>query len=627
MLTLVAVDVWLASTFLLGRVVVHRRSFLDRAGPRASWPPGPGTAVGTRHRLSVAAASAIANAAVLVTWLPWLPTAISKVGTYASPDGGSPPGWILDQTLVVFALGHSVVGVASFPGTPEFAAQDALAHRLVAPFVVCLILGAFLAVRGRASFALPWLVVPVLGGALVSSGKRDVNIRYLIEATPAFVLLIAVALAWLLARRRARPVGIVALTAVLGASAVSLRAMYTDPAFARDDNRRAVAVIRERAAPGTGVVLDANFTPVFEYYAQGAWPAINEPREVPPNATATERELAAFAADRPQVWAILWHDYYADPRGIVWTWLKQHLYARDYLNVPGGLKVLAFDAKPPGAAPSGGVFGGVAAVEAYGARLAPSPTTGVATLDMYWRTLGRPSADYSIAAHLIDPAGNIYDSSDSQPANGDLPMTSWREGDRVHTTQPLRLEPWTPPGRYRVQVVVYDQKSSVALSATGPGSEAGGLMLPVAIEPGSPNATPPGADPLPDGVTRVDATFADIAVLRGYQLGRSPAGVALTLFWQALKPAPVNYKVFVHALDRGGNVAATGDSNAAAGASDMTTWQPGERARDAHRSAVPPSSVASIEVGLYDPTSGARVDVRTVRGEAPPDKALRLSVV
>lgn len=623
-LTLLAADVWLGLSQVLPRVVEECRSRRRGRSLRDEREPQAATTVDRGGWRVAATCLALANVAVVAAYLPWLPTALAKMGTYTSPDKGSSLGWILDQTLVVFGLGHSVVGVTSFPGTPEFAAQDALAHRLIAPFLVCLVVGAAVAARGRASFALSWLAVPVMGGALVSMGKRDLNVRYLIEAAPAFVLLVGMAIAWLLAKRRARVLGVLALLCVAGASAASLHAMYTDPAYARDDDRRAVAIIRERAVPGAGVVLDANFSPVFDYYARGGWPAINEPRDVPPDAEATAHDLADFVAGRPQVWAILWHDYYADPRGIVWGWLKQHLYARDYVNVRGGLKVLQFDAKPPGVAPSGAVFGGVAMVEAYVSHLVPSAPSGPATVDLYWRALGQPNADYSIAAHLIDPAGHVYGSSDEQPAGGHLPMTSWHAGDLVHTVQPLQLEPWTAPGDYRLQVVVYDQASAKALRAAGPGAEDSGLMLPVTVAASDSADDRGAATPLPAGATEVNATFGTFAALRGYQLDRSPDGGTLTLFWRALGPAPLSYKVFVHALDGAGNVVATGDSNPVSGASDMTAWRAGECIRDVHDIARAASTPRSIEVGLYDPASGARVDVRGSDGTSPPDRALRL---
>ncbi|HVO43014.1 MAG TPA: hypothetical protein VMT34_10340, partial [Aggregatilineales bacterium] len=101
------------------------------------------------------------------------------------------------------------------------------------------------------------------------------------------------------------------------------------------------------------------------------------------------------------------------------------------------------------------------------------------------------------------------------------------------------------------------------------------------------------------------AAFSGVGTLIGLDVSK-PDG--LTLYWQADASAATAYKVFVHLLDSSGTIIAQDDSEPVGGARATTNWLPGEYITDFHKiDGVDWKRVASIRVGLYDPTTETRV--------------------
>ncbi len=555
----------------------------------------------------------LAQLGSVALFAPWLPVAISTFRNYGSAVYGGPVAWMLEQTVIVFSLGHEVVGLAVVPGTADFDAQDALARRLLVPFLVAVLLG-LVAWRRHLPLLLAWLLVPTIAIVALAVRMHGFDARYLIASSPAFLLLVAGGLVWCWRRPYGRPAGALLALAVAGASGFALSHAYGDPVYARDDNRAVVQLLDQRAAPGAGIVLDAGFQPAFEYYAHGRFTTINLPATVPASADQVGQALSAFTAQHGQVWLLLWHDYYTDPQRLVWNWLLQHRYAADWINVNDDFKVLRFDAPPPNLQPSGAAFGN--AITLVGT------TTQVAgdmlRVDLFWRAIGVPQTDDHIVLHVIDAAGNVYGQAETPPAGGDLPTTAWQAGDHYHTTAMVPLAAWTAPGPYRLQVQLDDPRTATDYPASGPGTVSTSAMVPLTL----PTLAPL---PLPQEVRPLNAAFSGVGTLSGYSLNADDGNVTITLFWKALGPAATNYKVFVHALTGGSQVLADGDSEPVAGGAPTTSWRAGELLRDPHHLTLLSGQAAALyEVGLYDPVSGVRVAVGAAEGTVVAERAVRL---
>ena len=84
----------------------------------------------------------------------------------------------------------------------------------------------------------------------------------------------------------------------------------------------------------------------------------------------------------------------------------------------------------------------------------------------------------------------------------------------------------------------------------------------------------------------------------------------VALWWEALAPLEVDYTVFVHLVDENGQLAGTGDGPPLGGAFPTSVWNPGDWVPDEHDIPLPPdlpSGVYTVQVGWYDPTTGARL--------------------
>jgi len=80
-------------------------------------------------------------------------------------------------------------------------------------------------------------------------------------------------------------------------------------------------------------------------------------------------------------------------------------------------------------------------------------------LTVYWRATGTPSRSYTVFVHLLDSSGRLVAGHDGIPALGNFNTTDWRAGDVVIDPHAIQA----PPGRYRVQVGMYDLKTGERL--------------------------------------------------------------------------------------------------------------------------------------------------------------------
>jgi hypothetical protein len=97
------------------------------------------------------------------------------------------------------------------------------------------------------------------------------------------------------------------------------------------------------------------------------------------------------------------------------------------------------------------------------------------------------------------------------------------------------------------------------------------------------------------------------------QQAKAGATVKIQLHWRGLAEMDQAYKVFVHVLDPGGTqVVAQRDAEPKDGAAPTTSWVAGEVLDDEYAVQLPQNIAPGdypIEVGVYDPKSGARLSL------------------
>ncbi len=240
----------------------------------------------------------------------------------------------------------------------------------------------------------------------------------------------------------------------------------------------------------------------------------------------------------------------------------------------------------------------------------PTPTVRAdepIEVTLYWRILPPVTTDYSIGLHLVDERGFLYGQQDNMhPAYPYCPTSLLRPDQYARDIH--QLTPWegTPPGRYTLQVMVYDQSKYRLDLRDAAGNPLGTTVYPLTqVEIRRPRRFPP-VEKLPLQ-TRLDAEMG--AHLRLLGIGPLPETVEtgqsflLTLFWQAVEPPNGNYAARLHL--RGADGTEVAEAIQPPGRADYPTssWARGEIVRDVWSFSVPVALPANpaipVPAGMY----------------------------
>ncbi|UCC86726.1 MAG: DUF2079 domain-containing protein [Anaerolineales bacterium] len=236
---------------------------------------------------------------------------------------------------------------------------------------------------------------------------------------------------------------------------------------------------------------------------------------------------------------------------------------------------------------------------------------GQMAVRLYWQALHPIDSDLRLYPFFLNAQGDLIEDTQQRPLIAQLwyPPRQWRPGEIVITeTMPWQLgDQWslaagvlagpdwsdwsqrlkvraiespTPVRRFQASTWVY------LASFEQSGRRLVEVALPV--ETGFQPSRP------------LQANLAGKMGLRGYDLspgtGQAGRDLEVTLYWQALAPMDRDYTVFVHLVDRDGQLVAQHDSQPWWQMPLPTsTWQPGEELPDQHRLTLPPD----LEPGTY----------------------------
>ncbi|MGH2363826.1 MAG: glycosyltransferase family 39 protein [Chloroflexota bacterium] len=237
------------------------------------------------------------------------------------------------------------------------------------------------------------------------------------------------------------------------------------------------------------------------------------------------------------------------------------------------------------------------------AQAAPGQTVA---LGIHWLVLNTPHAAYMLYYRVIDMAGRLAFAGEAPPwplgaaANpwdNTQPTATWTTGEQFDGNYHVAIPTGLAPGMYSLQVGLYSRRPNIVL-------EDGRLSLPLSI--GHAQIGPPVTfRSIPRAAERPLAMFGSVEL---ESIHASPTGVTLT--WKDRRPMDSDYSVFVHALASDGHVVAQNDSAPASGAWPTSSWVRGDVIVDRHSLPLPPST-ALLEVGLYDPRTGQRLQTLT----------------
>lgn len=108
-------------------------------------------------------------------------------------------------------------------------------------------------------------------------------------------------------------------------------------------------------------------------------------------------------------------------------------------------------------------FGDELAIEGYQV-MPPQPRAGQQViLEMRWRALQRPVADYTVFAHLVDSQGQLVVGNDQPLTDGYYPSSLWEPGEVVTHTHRLDFPEVLPAGIYEIQAGLYEPQGGQRL--------------------------------------------------------------------------------------------------------------------------------------------------------------------
>jgi len=213
-------------------------------------------------------------------------------------------------------------------------------------------------------------------------------------------------------------------------------------------------------------------------------------------------------------------------------------------------------------------------------------------LTLFWRADDKPTRDYTFHVQFGDALSDAFPISNLQPfdsAQGKSSTSTWRAGEIVRGQYSIAIPANARDGATTLRVVLNDNQSAD--------------LAPFTIEKTDRVFIKPNAQ------FAQSANFNNYLTLVGYDLPtlnlKPNDTLKLTLYWQARATLRVDkpYTVFVHLLDKNGQVVAQQDAQPLRGARPTTTWVANEYLADAYELALK-SDLApgayQIEIGWYD---------------------------
>jgi hypothetical protein len=224
---------------------------------------------------------------------------------------------------------------------------------------------------------------------------------------------------------------------------------------------------------------------------------------------------------------------------------------------------------------------------------------GTLSLTLYWQALSKPSEDYRVMVRLVSESGKTVQELVERPHHDTYPTIQWRAGEMVRDVHQVLVPGNAPPGRSRL-----------ALTVVGFGTTA---VQSTELEPVLVREKPRSFE-VPVVQRPMRAELANSVLFLGYDLEKEsmpPGGkLALTLYWQAKADGTSNLAVFTHLLDGQNRIWAQHDGPPAGGAQPTSSWVSGQTVADKHEMTIQadaPTGEYTLEIGIYDPSTGQRL--------------------
>ena len=570
---------------------------------------------------------AVAQGAILLTFLPWLILALGRMHTWSSAQPFEFSAF-LRLYWTVLSVGVSVdvekyllqAGLVALVFTIGlgavlwFARRDLDTRLGLVLLLLCLILPplvVYLVALPRSLFYVP-----------------PITPRYLLILAPAFYL----TLAWGL-RSLARRHWALALLPALAVGWVFYFGLehYFPGRYLLDDYKSLASTLRAYYRGGDAVVLYTDVDwPLFAYHWAGPWRGA--PDAIQYSSQAAADFLQPIWDNAEGVWLVVTpYSGSSDPQRNIPAWLESQagrvecfrfvdkdlcLYTRTPERERTALTLAS--ARIPHAMHAD--LGNGLVLMGYEQAITRFRSGDVVHLFLYWSSAAPGQAlprtiDRTVEVGVVDGAGLA-----DETAHVEVDASRWGEEDGGRTQVDLVITQRVPSGEY---VFVVRAKGEEEWAARF-GKAAVRQTRKLGLSPSEVTISHP-LDLALDGRIRLLGYDLETTI---YHPGDT---VHLTLYWLADEPVRQRYKVFTHLLGETYN-SATGnflwgqwDSEPVGGQGSTTLWLPGEVIVDEYAiplSAQAPPGRYQVEVGMYLGASGQRLPVTDDRGQPSGDHVI-----
>lgn len=439
-----------------------------------------------------------ANLGAAVLYLPWIPIAWRQATQPPVPPWRSviPLGDILLESWNALAVGESI--------------QPAQVWWALAIAAIVFALGIIVLKRPAHRILLPTLTFVPLGiiiAAPLVTGSPLYHVRYLFTYSPPFYIILGAGLAWLWQRRRA--LAVVGAGVWLAASGWAIVELHTNPRYAADDLRGAVAILQDKWRPGDVILVNAGYTytalrvyfsaPVDGYQRLTDFdpqakhnlyaPLVLETGTVDGDpalgwgdprsdfyAMSTAETIAALERVKEnyaRIWMLRAYDTVTDPQGVIRQWLAENTRLVDDMPVagPSFFRVQGFDtgAQPNPPQPLEATFGGkfgLRGIVPLGQQYHPGDAIFVTWwLDVVADVSAEPP--YAVSLKLWDAQGNLAAQVDEWPAGNQFFSPQWQPGDTIRYPMRLILPDSLSAGQYWLDMIIYRSDTGEPLAVDG----------------------------------------------------------------------------------------------------------------------------------------------------------------
>ncbi len=220
-------------------------------------------------------------------------------------------------------------------------------------------------------------------------------------------------------------------------------------------------------------------------------------------------------------------------------------------------------------------------------------------LTLYWQALTDVNRDYVVGVSVLDTRGREVAYWLGRPVYSSQATDQWEAGQIVQDPWRLEMPTDIAPGTYVLQLTLFDSETQAEVARL--------ILEELSVMERRQVFEPPAVQ------SRVDVNLDDRAGLLGYDLRLQSISheerLWLTLYWEAVGPMDVSYKVFVHVIGPDGTLLAQHDGSPAGGKIPTDSWVLGEFVTDEHMIgfAAPPPGEYRLLVGMYDSVTGDRL--------------------